>query len=323
MNCPQCQRRLMCSEKPEFPDFAVAAHLAGCMTCRDFQRQLQMIEANVPRIPLPPSTAKDRLLHLLQTPASPNSPLAPPVADAPGSPGSAGRVGGQDPKGEQQAFGALRLRLAMSALRSRLAGRWREAGIGLAAAVVLVACGLWLGNHLAQAPAVDNGYASQQVQSDQPSRTKPPLTNPFDGKNSKQAPPRGKTLMAKVMECDLKLAEAQTPADRVTALAELAAVLQKETTLLSKSAGTAELNKLAGLYKQVIQDGVVPRARELPMEQRKDVLSVVAVQLGEARREAEQLALSTPRSAEALQTIAAAARDGDAQLRELMQEGSE
>jgi len=49
----------------------------------------------------------------------------------------------------------------------------------------------------------------------------------------------------------------------------------------------------------------------------------VTAQLGKAGREAEQTARATPRSAEALRLIAAAAHSGGLQLRELMQEGLE
>src|SRR5262249_38743593 len=131
-------------------------------------------------------------------------------------------------------------------------------------------------------------------------------------------------LVGKLLECDLKLAEADTPRQRVLALAELADLLQQETRDLSKSSQppAAELVKLAALYKQVIQDGIVPRAKELPMGDRV-VLQGVATQLAKTQTSAEQLADSAPLSpsVEALRVIALASRDGDARLRELMQEG--
>jgi hypothetical protein len=286
MNCQQCQRRLMGAEKPGFPDLAVQAHLAQCLLCRDLQRQLLFVESNVPRIPLPASDAKARLLQQILQPSAEPAP----------SPSRA--------------------------VRLQLAGHWREAGMGLAAAVVLVACGLWLGSALSRTKPAVTAPADEQAKNPEMAPMSKPRPDPFN--SAKQpAPPSSKTLVAKVMECDLKLAQAQTPRERVEALAELANVLQRETALLSKSARPTELNKLASLYKQVIQDGVLPRARELPMEERKEVLPTVTAQLGHARREAEQLAKSTPRSAEAMQTIAFAARDGDLQLRGLLQEGLE
>jgi hypothetical protein len=300
MNCQQCQRRLMSVEKPEFPDLPAQAHLAECLACRDFQRQLVLMESNVPRVPVPASQAKARLLQQLR--AAPS-----PVANAP-SP----RAHASSPRAHQP--GAY-------APGSPLAGRWHEVGIGLAAAVVLIACGLWLGNMLTHSSSPED-VAPPQAQNQSPDAVaKAP--NPFK-KGDKQNPfVKGKTLVAKLMACDLKLAQAQTPKQRVEALAELASLLHRETTELSQSAGPAELNKLAALYKQVIQDGMLPQARELPMDERMEVLPGVTAQLAKAERDAAESARATPRSAAALQAIAAAAHDGDVQLRELMQEGLE
>jgi hypothetical protein len=282
MNCRQCKNRLMSSARPAFPDLAAQAHLAVCMSCRDFQQQLVLVEKNVGRVPVLPSGAKARLLQQLLQPKA--SPMGRAAARA-GSIGSTSR-----------------LRLA-----------WHEVGIGLAAAVVLIVCGAIIGNTLLRDVATDE-QGSQQAQSQQTAPA-PKLTNPF--KKGPVAP--GKTLVAKLMDCDLKLAQAQSPRERLEALAELASLLQRETTDLSKWAGAAELGKLAGLYQQVIQDGMLPQARELPMEERQALLPGVTAQLAQAERETQQAARTTPRSAEALRTIAAAARDGELRLRELLE----
>jgi hypothetical protein len=284
----------MSTEKPNFPALPVQAHLAQCLECREFQRRLLLLQNNVPRIPLPPTRAKEQLLQQI---------LQGPVP----------AFRGQEIAPRRHAAASWRLRAQQ---------QWRQIAVGLAAAVVLVASGIWLGNMLSRPSGTGPRKAIQQAQNSGPAPGVKSQPDPFNS-NQKPETARGKTLVAKVMECDLKLAGAQTPRQRVEALAELANVLQRETVLLITSAGPAELNKLAGLYKQVIQDGVLPRARELPMDERRDVLSSVTAQLGKAKREAEQLAQSTPRSAEAMQRIAAAARQGDQQLRELMQESLE
>jgi hypothetical protein len=303
MNCQQCQSRLMSSEKPEFPSFEVDAHLAECLSCREFQRQLVFLESQIGRVPVPPSRTKTRLLEqLLQYP-----PASPALTRRAGSVSQGRQFGSDSP-------------------RSWFAGRWLEVAVGLAAAVVLIVCGLWIGNMLSRSSSTQ-ADSSQQAQIEEPAPLPSPSTgklqDPLKNNGHKSSYPKGKTLVAKLMDCDLKLAQAQTPRQRVEALAELATLLHRETTDLSQSAGLAELNKLAALYRQVIQDGMLPQARELPMEERREVLPGVTAQLVQVQREAQQTARNTPRSAEALRLIAAAAHDGDAHLRELMSEGLE
>src|SRR5262249_44936663 len=120
MKCEQCQRRLLCVEKPASAELAVEAHLAECQLCREFQRHLLQIEANVRRLPVPPSRKKERFLE---------------------------RIRGQHVQGLerpelQQA--TVSVPLPTRRLRPRVA--WVSL---TAAAVVLVAFGLWLGNQVA------------------------------------------------------------------------------------------------------------------------------------------------------------------------------
>ena len=63
MNCQHCQRRLMSIEKPAYAEPLVAAHLTECASCREFQRLLLRVEANVRRVPVPPSRKKARFLE--------------------------------------------------------------------------------------------------------------------------------------------------------------------------------------------------------------------------------------------------------------------
>jgi hypothetical protein len=299
MNCQQCQRRLMSVEKPAFPDLPAQAHLAECLACRDFQQQLVLLENSVPRVPVPASKAKARLLQQIRSAPS-------PAASAAGS--------------AQLRAGSTGCRKETD-LRARLAGRWHEVGFGLAAAVVLIACGLWLGNWLSRTTPADDVPPPLAQNQEPEAVAKAP--NPFKKGDKKNPFAKGKTLVAKLMDCDLKLAQAQTPRQRIEALAELASLLHRETSELCRSAGPAELNKLAALYKQVIHDGMLPQARELPMGERMEILPAVTAQLAKAERDAVETARVTPGSAAALQAIAAAAHDGDVQLRELMQEGLE
>jgi hypothetical protein len=80
------------------------------------------------------------------------------------------------------------------------------------------------------------------------------------------------------------------------------------------------LEKLAGLYKQVVHEGVIARARDLPMGERREVLEAVVEQMVEAAADARQLAKQLPAAAAACSTIEVASHDGTVQLRKLMEE---
>jgi hypothetical protein len=289
MNCQQCQRRLMAAEQLEDAALAIEAHLGQCETCRQFRRQLVRIEANVPRLPLPPSRAKQTLLNqILAGPAAEPIQYSQP-AHRPAQPAPAPTVL-QHPG----------MRFAWVA----------------AAAVGLIACGVWLGNWMSRTTPSDE--SAPQI------LAKAPEANPLPPRDTK--PPAfagGESLSAKVMKCDLRLAKAQTVRERVEALVELADVLQRETRLLAKSTPSAKLEKLAGLYKRVLEEGVVARARDLAMDERKDVLPQVTAQLTKTRLDVERSAVTLPDAADALRQIASAAGDADVVLRELMREAAE
>ncbi|HYV34462.1 MAG TPA: hypothetical protein VE988_02085 [Gemmataceae bacterium] len=311
MNCQKCQQRLMSTERPEFPDLKVQAHLAICAACREFQRNVAKLEANVQRIPIPPTDAKARLVREIL--GQPALPLPKP------------RILRAPPSGTPHTV-PLRQWLRRA--------QWTGAA---AAAVVLIGCGIWFGMWLARTNTPD-GTVPPDVAKGPEQTSKPPQSvDPFGKKGTSKNKKPGKKddniappvladatpLLAKLMACDLKLAEAETTGDKVKALAELADALQMETQMLSKSAPPAELNKLAGFFKKVIDDGIVARAKELPMGERVEVLKDVAAQLTKTTNETALLAQSSPKSAEALRTISSAARDGDAILQKLMQEAAE
>src|SRR5262245_37986964 len=62
MNCSTLQRRLLLLDSPDQPTGELAAHLAQCATCREWQRRMVQIEANLTRLPVPSSSGKARLL---------------------------------------------------------------------------------------------------------------------------------------------------------------------------------------------------------------------------------------------------------------------
>ena len=259
MNCSQCQRLLLEDQaRPE-----VEAHLAECMACRQWHKMLLQIESHVPLLPVPPSPRKlqlqEELIHGPETIPFPTP--APP---------------------------------------SRLSrNRWRKLAIGtsgLAAAGVLIACGIFLGNMLSP-----------------PGKKTEPVV--------KNASESDKTLAGKLLELDMKLAQSDSPRERVETLAKLAKNLEGESRSLAQVAGPKDLQTLAKLYTKVVEEGLVQRARKLPAAQRRQVLDPILGQLMLAKTEAEQMAQKAPpESAVPFQTIAAASRNGDLQLRKLMEQ---
>jgi hypothetical protein len=129
-------------------------------------------------------------------------------------------------------------------------------------------------------------------------------------------------LAGKLLEIDMHLAAGESRQERVATLARLAGNLHEESRALAPAASRKDLDKLAVLYKDVVHHGIVPRARALPPEQRRQVLDPIVNELARAAREAEQVATARPTAAEPLLVIAAAAHEGGRQLQIVLQEAS-
>jgi hypothetical protein len=126
--------------------------------------------------------------------------------------------------------------------------------------------------------------------------------------------------VARLIRCDLRLARARTPRERVEALADLADRLHAESRGLAQAAAAQELYRLAGLYTKVVRGAMVPRSRAVPPGERQQVLAPIVARLARARQDAQRLAEQTPRAAGPLRSMAAAAREGEVRLRGLMGE---
>ncbi|HEV3259401.1 MAG TPA: hypothetical protein VG013_21220 [Gemmataceae bacterium] len=130
-------------------------------------------------------------------------------------------------------------------------------------------------------------------------------------------------LVAQLLDQDVRLAEAKTPRDRVTILADLADDLRAETHKLVGTADVADLRDLAEHYQLVVLQGVVKRAqglRSLPARERRTVLDPITAQLARAERDAKALAVEVPAAAQPLEMIAKAAHAGGDQLSGLPRE---
>jgi hypothetical protein len=126
---------------------------------------------------------------------------------------------------------------------------------------------------------------------------------------------------------DARLAQAQSPRQRVELLAEFADSLLREARQTDTLPGADRLELLAKVYLDTIQDKLLTQAREYARlasaEERQALLPRLAGELARTESEFERLAADAPdSSATSLRLIAAAARDGDKKLRELVRDAS-
>jgi hypothetical protein len=74
VNCTLIQRWLLSAEQPDQPAAEIKSHLSQCAACRAWQRRLVQLERQIPRLLVPPSTAKAELLHRILGPADGAAP---------------------------------------------------------------------------------------------------------------------------------------------------------------------------------------------------------------------------------------------------------
>jgi hypothetical protein len=123
-------------------------------------------------------------------------------------------------------------------------------------------------------------------------------------------------LLAKVIGHDQRLAKANTPVERLAALTDLADDLQGQAGTLARVASPDDLNRLARLYKDVVEKAVGPQADLVTNpDDRQRVLPPLADRLQKAELAAATLAATAPTTArEALQSIAQTAHNAKLRL---------
>ena len=251
MKCSTFQTYLLAVESPDRPPVDVQAHLTECSACREWQRQLLQVERHVRALPVPRSAAKGDLLRK--------------VLSAPALPARRGAL--------NKDRGLRKLSVAVS----------------LAAALLLLALGLWVWRH-------------EPVR-----RTAPAAPGPY-------------ALLNNLMAPTLRLASGASAGDKIEALAAVAGDLHGETRLLARANVPQELRLLARMYQRVVDEITLQQVRDLPAAEHARVLPPIAGRLAWAEGEAERLAAEVPEaSADPLRDIAAAARDGDQRLSALLQ----
>jgi hypothetical protein len=303
MNCQECQRVLLALDDPATQPMEAAAHLAECGACQQWHRRLLQIESNVPLLPVPASRGAEKtkrlIMELPHAAASAKPAPATPATDRPASP----RIAPQTvPAQPATAPRWSRLRIAVTAISA------------VAAAILLTFLGVQLGN-----------LVSRSLQNGPNVAKNKPEEQPAPPKKEDKKQPAVKSLAAAVLELDVQLAQTSDPKERVEALAALADVLHRETKALSQSGGkgSKELQVLARLYGRVLKDGVVARAQDVPMAERRAVLDPIAQKLVQARKQSVQMAAEVePALSAPFMQIAAVAEKSNGQLRKLMEEAT-
>jgi hypothetical protein len=163
---------------------------------------------------------------------------------------------------------------------------------GLAAAVVLIVLGWWI--------------FSQRTS----------VSEPAPSAVKAGADP----LLASLVQRDIRLATAHTPRERLEILADMAQELQDTTRTLAQAVSGEQLQGLASLYDQLVREGIVKQAQALPAGERP-MLRPLADRFARTAHTFEQLGQKLPATLSGpLQTVVAAAREGNRHLFGLLAE---
>jgi hypothetical protein len=145
----------------------------------------------------------------------------------------------------------------------------------------------------------------------------------FGGKSNDdqtQAKAPADPMLKDVVVAKVELDRAGSAPERMKALAKLADTLHDEARTLARITPGEDMTSLASMYRQVVQQGLVPQARELSDQERKATLPKYAERLSEAEQEANRLAEEVPvGSKDQLKEIAEVARAGRIELAKLIQ----
>jgi hypothetical protein len=269
VNCSIIQRRLLAAEQPDQPAAEVKSHLSECATCRAWQRRLVQMERQIAAMPVPPSTAKVKLLRRILSPSAiPNEAVRPAATQQPPLPWPAQKPGPKE-------RGLRKMSVAFA----------------LAAALLVFALGWWAWPH------------------NQPRVTTEPASLTRIQRQQKKLDER----LAKVLLVD-------APRERFLKLADLAEEVHGEARQMVDNAD--ELDLWARFYTRVVREHLLVQARQLPPADRPAVLDRIALSLQRTESAATSLATklkaTSPNSAASFDRIALAARQGEEDLRALV-----
>ncbi len=118
----------------------------------------------------------------------------------------------------------------------------------------------------------------------------------------------------------VKVEEGATARQRIEAMADAAEQMRRRNKDLASGASAPEMDQWAKLYVRVVKEGILGRAGELPVAERREILEPIAVRLQEAGSEATRLLTEAgvrEQSKNALREIAVAAAEGCVLLQNL------
>lgn len=123
--------------------------------------------------------------------------------------------------------------------------------------------------------------------------------------------PSGPTdsVVGRVLDIQLALAETSKPGDQVTLLADMAGDLRNEALRLAKKGPVEDVLLVSSLYERVVCQGILGRAKTLPADQQEALTAQLASQLEQTAVQSEQAAADAiPGAGEGLRNLASAAR---------------
>jgi hypothetical protein len=196
------------------------------------------------------------------------------------------------------------------AVRDRLLERLPAAAVvppPVSAPVRARSGGVWLRPALAAAACLLIGFLASYLLTRSPSPSVPaPSVAQADDHEE---------LVARFLQRDLRLAQTNDPGEQVVVLSSMADDLRAEALRLAQAGRAEEVPLVAGLYSQLVRQGLVKRAQALPAEQQPQVVTPLIEQLRATERDVERTSASArPALADFLRPMGLAARDGVAIL---------
>jgi hypothetical protein len=269
MKCKEAYVCLLNAPRADALPPELIQHLYRCAKCRNRQARLLSLEQEVRAMPGPVESPDARTSILARLEPRPLMPVVEPIT------------------GQMLA--------PPVDFATALLNTWRgKAAIFGTAAAILLVFGLAMGWAVSSLLHPDAGTP---LAVNPPAPPAPAPSGPTD------------SVVGRVLEKHLALAETSRPGDQVTLLADIASDLRTEALRLAKEGPVEDVLLVSSLYERVVCQGVVGRAKTMPAEQQAALTAQLASQLERTAVESEQAAASAlPGAGEGLRNLASAAR---------------